>query len=70
MPRRWQTPVGICSAWAAFERERFEALATAGLDAPGLKARAMRLCAALEATLPASFEPAAAVIEASLGPSG
>ena len=70
MPGPWQTPAGICGAWAAFERERFEALATADFDAPGLKARVLHLCAALEATLSASFEPAAAVIKASLGPAG
>ena len=70
MPGPWQTPAGICSAWAAFDRERFEALATVDLDALGLKARVLHICAAFEATLSASFDPAAAVIEASLEPSG
>jgi len=52
----------------AFDATRFEALAGAGLDALELKARAMQLADALEATLPADFNTAADVIEASLAP--
>ncbi|WP_298834423.1 DNA alkylation repair protein [uncultured Piscinibacter sp.] len=55
-------------AWPAFDGQRFEALARPGLEDLELKARAQHLCAALEATLPADFEAAAAVIEASLAP--
>ncbi len=55
-------------AWPHFDRTRFEALALDGLEALELKARAMHLCDALEATLPADFAAAAAVIEASLAP--
>ena len=55
-------------AWPGFDGARFEALAGHGLESLELKARAQHLCAALEATLPADFEAAAAVIEASLAP--
>ena len=55
-------------AWPPFDARRFEALALQGLDELAMKARAMQLCAALEATLPADFEQAAAIIEASLAP--
>lgn len=54
--------------WPAFDRERFESLAASGLEALELKARAMHLCSALEATLPPDFGEAAALIEASLAP--
>jgi 3-methyladenine DNA glycosylase AlkC len=54
-------------AWPGFDRERFERLAIDGLDALELKARAMHVADALEATLPPRFADAAAVIEASLG---
>ena len=57
-------------AWPAFDGERFTALAVDGLEALELKARAMHVCAALEATLPADFAAAADVIEAALAPSG
>ncbi len=55
-------------AWPKFDTRRFEALALQGLDGLELKARAMQLCASLEATLPADFEQAAVIIEASLAP--
>ena len=55
-------------AWAGFDGARFEALGGHGLESLELKARARHLCVALEATLPADFEAAAAVIEASLAP--
>jgi 3-methyladenine DNA glycosylase AlkC len=55
-------------AWQGFDRPRFERLALDGLDALELKARAMHVADALEATLPADFEAAAHVIEAALAP--
>lgn len=55
-------------AWPAFDGERFVALACTGLEALEMKARAMQVCAALEATLPADFHRAAGVIEAALAP--
>ena len=57
-------------AWPAFDRRRFEALANDGLPALELRARALHLCAALEATLPEDFATAADIIEAALGPPG
>ncbi len=56
------------AASPAFDRERFEALALAGLDALELKARCHHLCDALEQTLPGEFSAAAAVMEAALAP--
>lgn len=58
----------LARVWSRFPRERFESLALAGLGALEFKARAMHLCAALEACLPKDFERAAAVVEASLAP--
>lgn len=55
-------------AWPALDGARFEALGTDRLEALELKARAQHLCAALEATLPADFDTAASVLEASLLP--
>ena len=55
-------------AWRGFDAPRFESLALGGLEALELKARAMHLCAALEATLPRDFRRAAEVMEASLAP--
>jgi 3-methyladenine DNA glycosylase AlkC len=57
-------------AWREFDAERFEALALQGLQELEFKARAMHLCAALEATLPADFAQAAPIIEAALAPPG
>ncbi|HMO49181.1 MAG TPA: hypothetical protein PKB14_24555 [Rubrivivax sp.] len=57
-------------AWPAFDAARFEALALEGLDALEFKARAMHLCAALQATLPEDFAQAADIIEAALAPPG
>ena len=51
-----------------FDRPRFEALAGAGLDALELKARAMQMADALEATLPADFATACEQLEACLAP--
>lgn len=57
-------------AWPRFEAARFEAAALHGLEALELKARALHIATALEATLPADFDRAASVIEASLAPPG
>jgi len=54
--------------WPEFERESFFREAAGGLDTLELKARAMQVCSALEATLPADFGEACNVIEASLAP--
>jgi 3-methyladenine DNA glycosylase AlkC len=51
-----------------FARTRFEAQVLDGFDALEMKARAMRIADALEATLPQDFAPAAAAIEATLAP--
>jgi 3-methyladenine DNA glycosylase AlkC len=51
-----------------FDRRRFVAQATAGLEALELKARAMQIADALEATLPARFGDAADALEAALAP--
>jgi 3-methyladenine DNA glycosylase AlkC len=51
-----------------FDADRFVARATDGLDALEMKARAMLICDALQATLPADFAAAAALIEAALAP--
>ncbi|MCE3001870.1 MAG: DNA alkylation repair protein [Xanthomonadaceae bacterium] len=51
-----------------FARARFEALALDGFEALEMKARAMRIADALEATLPGDFARAAAAIEAALAP--
>jgi 3-methyladenine DNA glycosylase AlkC len=57
-------------AWPGFDAARFEAQALQGLDGLEFKARAMHLCAALEATLPANFDQAADIIEAALASPG
>jgi 3-methyladenine DNA glycosylase AlkC len=54
--------------WPEFERESFFRQAAEGLDTLELKARAMQVCAALEATLPEDFGEACNVIETSLAP--
>lgn len=58
----------LAKSWPEFDRTRFLHLATTGLDALEMKARAMQIASALEATLPATFSHAAAVIESSLAP--
>lgn len=55
-------------AWPAFDRRRFEALANDGLEALELKARALHVTCALQATLPPRFAAAAEVLEAALAP--
>jgi len=54
--------------WPAFDRRAFESRAQKGLEDLEFKARAMQVADALEATLPANFEAACAVLEASLAP--
>ena len=53
---------------AAFDAPRFEHEALQGLEALELKARARHIARALEAALPADFDRAAALLEASLAP--
>jgi len=55
------------AAWPGFARRRFESLAGDGLEALEMKARAMHLCAALEATLPQDFMQAADVLQQVIG---
>ena len=55
-------------AWRGFDAAAFERDALRGLERLELKARAMHIADALEATLPRDFARAAAVIEASLAP--
>lgn len=55
-------------ASGAFDRQAFERLALSGLESLELKARAMHLASALEATLPRDFARAADLLEASLAP--
>jgi 3-methyladenine DNA glycosylase AlkC len=65
--------IGSCvaRAWPEFPRRRFERAAIGGLDALELKARAMHVADALEATLPGDFLAAADVLAAAmLGPDG
>ena len=57
-------------AWPAFERKRFQKLAQTGLDALEFKAGARHVSAALEATLPEDFDQSAALLEATLAPTG
>jgi 3-methyladenine DNA glycosylase AlkC len=66
--RRTVADIGaaLVAAWPAFPRESFEQHACAGLDGLELKARAMHLCAALEATLPPDFAQAADVLQVSI----
>jgi 3-methyladenine DNA glycosylase AlkC len=51
-----------------FDAKRFTAMSCAGLEALEMKARAMQIADALQATLPADFHRAAALIEAALAP--
>jgi 3-methyladenine DNA glycosylase AlkC len=56
----------LSRAGPGFERRRFERLAVDGLDALEMKARAMQIASALEATLPADFDAAAGRLEAAI----
>lgn len=51
-----------------FDGKRFAALAGKGLETLEMKARAMHICSALEATLPADFSAAADLLQAALAP--
>jgi len=63
-----QAGARLRQVWRGFDRAGFEALALDGLDALPLKARALQIGAALQATLPADFDRACGVLEASLAP--
>ncbi len=54
--------------WGEFDRRRFVALASDGLDDLELKQRSMQILSALEATLPEGFPAAAELLVASLHP--
>jgi 3-methyladenine DNA glycosylase AlkC len=56
------------AVWPAFDKAAFLRHANRGLDALELKARAMQIADALDATLPAQFDQACNVIEAALAP--
>jgi 3-methyladenine DNA glycosylase AlkC len=56
------------AAWPGFDKAGFVRRANRGLDGLELKARAMQIADALEATLPARFATACDVIEAALAP--
>ena len=55
-------------AWPGFDRAAFERQALHGLADLEMKARAMQVADALEATLPADFDRAAGLVEAVLAP--
>ena len=63
-----QAAAHLSRVWPGFDKAHFIRLANAGLDNLELKARAMQICDALQATLPADFAQAADVIEAALAP--
>src|SRR5258705_5361380 len=52
-------------AWSGFDAKHFERL-TAGLDDLELKARAMHIATALEATLPPDFARAADIVQGAI----
>ena len=56
------------AAWPAFDKAGFVRRAGRGLEALEMKARAMQIADALEATLPKDFDHACKVIEAALAP--
>jgi 3-methyladenine DNA glycosylase AlkC len=58
----------LLRVWPAFDRARFEKIALKGLTDLEMKARAMQIADALEATLPDDFAQAAAIVEATLAP--
>jgi 3-methyladenine DNA glycosylase AlkC len=55
-------------SWRGFDHDRFMAQAGAGLEALEMKARAMQIADALEATLPPDFDRSAGVLERALAP--
>jgi 3-methyladenine DNA glycosylase AlkC len=56
----------LARSWPAFDRAAFERRAVRGLDALEMKARAMQIADALEATLPGDFDAACTAVEACL----
>jgi len=58
----------LARAWPRFDRRGFERRALAGLEDLEMKARAMQVADALEATLPDDFDRAAGIIESALAP--
>jgi 3-methyladenine DNA glycosylase AlkC len=54
--------------WPAFDHKRFVKLASTGLDALEMKARAMQIASALQATLPEDFDRACGILESALAP--
>jgi 3-methyladenine DNA glycosylase AlkC len=58
----------LARADAGFDGARFATLAGSGLEGLEMKARAMHIADALEATLPGDFDAAAARLEAALAP--
>lgn len=55
-------------AWSRFDRKAFTALAMPGYPILGLMARGERMADALEQTLPADFERAAAILSSAMDP--
>ena len=58
----------LCQVAPGFDGQRFVHLASTGLEALEMKARALHICQALTATLPADFHQAAQHLEAALAP--
>ena len=63
-----QAAVHLKRSAPGFDAAHFKHLATTGLDALEMKARAMHICAALEATLPGDFNTAAQALTDALAP--
>jgi len=63
-----RTAAHLLRVETGFDAARFILLASHGLEGLEMKARAMWICDALEATLPGDFHTAAAVLEAALAP--
>ena len=63
-----QAAVHLQRGLPGFDARHFEQLASTGLDALEMKARAMHICVALEATLPADFEAAVQALNEALAP--
>ena len=63
-----QAAVHLKRTTPRFNARHFDELACTGLDALEMKARAMHICAALEATLPRDFCTAAQALTAALAP--
>ena len=63
-----QAAVHLKRTTPKFDARHFEQLASSGLDALEMKARAMHICTALEATLPGDFATAAQALTAALAP--